>query len=82
MQGTSRVRAAKRLTALEVKGATESGILEDGAGLRLLISDVGNKHWVVRVMIGGQRVRRGLGPFPEISLSGGCGGGDPAAFAA
>lgn len=67
-QRTHRIRGANRLTALEVKKAVEPGILEDGAGLRLHVSAGGRKHWVVRVTIGGKRVSRGLGSFPEVSL--------------
>lgn len=69
MQGTSRSRAANRLTAMGVKKVSEPGILEDGAGLRLLVSDTGHKHWIVRVTIGGRRVSRGLGSFPDVSLA-------------
>ena len=68
MQGTSRIRNANRLTALEVKKAAGPGILEDGAGLRLLVGEGGQKHWVVRVTIFGKRISRGLGSFPEVSL--------------
>ena len=68
MQGTSRTRGANRLTALELKKATRPGILEDGAGLRLIVSESNQKHWVVRVTIAGKRVSRGLGPFPDVSL--------------
>ena len=63
-----RTRSANRLTALEVKKATGPGILEDGAGLRLHINAKGKKNWVVRVTIGGQRVSRGLGSYPAMSL--------------
>ncbi len=68
MQGISRIRAANRLTAMAVKMVSEPGVLEDGAGLRLVVSDSGYKHWLVRVTIDGRRVSRGLGPFPNVSL--------------
>ena len=68
MQATSRVRGADRLTALEVKKATASGILEDGAGLRLLITKTGNKYWIVRLNVQGTRITRSLGSFPDLSL--------------
>jgi integrase len=68
MQGTSRVRGANRLTALQVKNATGPAFLDDGAGLRLVVSESGLKHWAVRVTIAGQRVNRGLGPYPNVSL--------------
>jgi Arm DNA-binding domain len=69
MTGTSRNRAANRLTVLAVKSASEPGVLEDGAGLRLLVNENGQKHWVVRVTVAGQRITRGLGSFPDVSLS-------------
>ena len=68
MQSTSRVRGANRLTALEVKKATASGVLEDGAGLRLLITKTGNKYWIVRLNVQGTRITRSLGSFPDLSL--------------
>lgn len=37
MPGISRIRAANRLTAFEVKKVSEPCVLEDGAGLRLSI---------------------------------------------
>jgi integrase len=69
MKGTNRNRAANRLTVLAVKNASEPGVLEDGAGLRLLVNENGQKHWVVRVTVAGQRITRGLGSFPDVSLS-------------
>ena len=69
MRGTTRIRAANRLTVLEVKKAIGPGILDDGAGLRLLISETGQKHWVVRLTISGRRVSRGIGSFADVSLA-------------
>lgn len=63
-----RVRAANRLSALKVSKLKEPGLYEDGAGLRLVISEKGSKRWVVRVTINGKRVERGLGIWPTISL--------------
>jgi integrase len=63
-----RIRSANRLTALQVSKAAEPGILEDGAGLRLVISEGGGKHWVVRVTVAGKRISRGLGSFPDVPL--------------
>ena len=68
MQGTSRIRSGNRLTALQVLKVTEPGILEDGAGLRLVIGEGGGKHWVVRVTVAGKRISRGLGTFPGVTL--------------
>lgn len=63
-----RVRACNRLSALRVSKAREPGLLEDGAGLRLLITDRGAKRWVLRLTINGRRVNRGLGVYPEVTL--------------
>lgn len=43
--------------------------MEDGEGLRFVIDEVGNRRWVLRVTINGQRVNRGLGSFPAVSLA-------------
>lgn len=64
-----RIRTANRLTTLEIKTATEVGVLDDGGGLRLFINKSGGKHWLMRVMVGKKRVSRGLGTFSEVSLA-------------
>lgn len=63
-----RVRAAHRLSAVKVSKASKPGLYEDGAGLRLVITDKGTKRWVLRLTINGRRVERGLGVYPDVSL--------------
>ena len=60
----------KKLTALRVKALREPGKYEDGGGLRLVVDPSGAKRWVVRVTVGGQRIERGLGAFPLVTLEG------------
>ena len=68
MPSENRVRAANRLSALKVQKAKGPAVLEDGNGLRLMINDQGHKRWACRVTVGGRRVTRGLGPYPDVSL--------------
>jgi hypothetical protein len=63
-----RTRAVHRLSALRVKAIKAPGLYEDGAGLRLVVTDKGTKRWDLRVTIRGRRVERGLGVFPDVSL--------------
>jgi integrase len=63
-----RVRAANRLNALKVQKAKGPAVLDDGNGLRLLISEDGHKRWAVRITIAGRRSTRGLGSYPDVTL--------------
>jgi hypothetical protein len=62
------VRAAHRLSAVRVAKTKQPGLYEDGAGLRLVITDRGTKRWALRLTINGRRVERGLGIYPEVGL--------------
>src|SRR5215510_11112333 len=64
----SRVRAAHRLSAVKVAKTKTPGLYEDGAGLRLVVTDRGTKRWALRLTINGRRVERGLGVYPEVTL--------------
>jgi integrase len=64
----TRNRASNRLSALKVAKTKEPGLYEDGAGLRLVITDKGTKRWALRLTINGRRVERGLGIYPDVSL--------------
>ena len=64
----TRVRAANRLSAVKVSKLKEAGLYEDGAGLRLVITDQGVKRWTLRLTINGKRVERGLGVWPSVTL--------------
>ena len=61
-------RVEKRLSAAQVKSLQTSGKYEDGGGLRLIVGDTRAKRWVLRVSINGQRIERGLGSYPAVSL--------------
>ena len=56
-----RLRTAHRLSALKVTKVSKPGLYEDGAGLRLVITDKAVKRWALRITINGRRVERGLG---------------------
>ena len=64
----ARVRAAHRLSAVKVAKTKTPGLYEDGAGLRLVVTDRGTKRWALRLTINGRRVERGLGVYPEVGL--------------
>lgn len=64
----TRVRARNRLSAIKVSRLKVPGLYEDGAGLRLVVTDKGTKRWTLRITIGGRRVERGLGLWPTVSL--------------
>lgn len=66
--GQQRVRAAHRLSAVKVAKLRQPGLYEDGAGLRLVVTEKGTKRWAVRVTINGRRVERGLGSYPIVGL--------------
>ena len=65
---TTRTRSTSRLSALKVAKLKDPGLYEDGAGLRLVITDKGVKRWALRMTINGRRVERGLGVWPDVSL--------------
>lgn len=65
MAGT---RVEKKLSAVRVKTLKAPGKYEDGGGLRLVITPGGTKCWVVRVSLSGNRIERGLGSYPDVSL--------------
>jgi integrase len=62
------MRATNRLSALRVSKIRDSGLYEDGGGLRLVVTDKGVKRWALRLTIRGRRVERGLGVWPTVSL--------------
>lgn len=41
----------------------------DGDGLALVVSDTGNRKWVLRYQLAGKRRDMGLGRFPDVGLS-------------
>jgi len=68
VQYKKRTRAAHRLSAVKVAKLAKPGLYEDGAGLRLVITDKCTKRWALRVTINGRRVERGLGVYPDVGL--------------
>ncbi len=58
----------KKLSAVRVKTLKAPGKYEDGGGLRLVITPGGTKSWVIRVSVAGNRIERGLGAYPDVSL--------------
>jgi integrase len=62
-------RASNRLSAVEVKNATEKGMHHDGGGLYLQVSASGAKSWIFRFMLDGHAREMGLGPIHTIPLA-------------
>ena len=60
--------AIHKLTPRKVATAGH-GKYEDGGGLRLVVSKLGAKNWVLRYTIGGKRREMGLGSFPDVGLA-------------
>jgi hypothetical protein len=44
---------SNRLTPLQIKNFKGPGVLEDGAGLRLVANAAGSRWWALRIMIAG-----------------------------
>jgi integrase len=62
-------RASNRLSAVEVKNATEKGMYHDGGGLYLQVGASGAKSWIFRFMLDGRAREMGLGPIHTIPLA-------------
>ncbi len=60
--------AIHKLSFRQVETA-EAGKYEDGAGLRLIVSEAGAKKWVLRFTLNGKRREMGLGSYPDIELA-------------
>jgi len=60
---------SNRLTPLQIKAFKGPGVLEDGAGLRLVANAAGSRWWVFRIMIAGVRKDHGLGSPESVSLA-------------
>lgn len=63
-----RVVGINRLSTLQCKTAVGPCVLEDGGGLRLVVSKGGNRSWVLRASVGGKRRDFGLGAFDAVPL--------------
>ncbi|MDA3896314.1 MAG: integrase arm-type DNA-binding domain-containing protein [Desulfobacteraceae bacterium] len=64
-------KAAKELSALEVKRISSPGMFAVGgvSGLYLAVSKSGARSWILRCMIGKKRRELGLGGFPSVPLA-------------
>ncbi|PPD31276.1 MAG: integrase [Hyphomicrobium sp.] len=62
-------RTLNRLTATKVRSPNlKPGEYPDGGGLILIVDPGLTRRWLLRMTINGQRVKRGLGGFPAVSL--------------
>ena len=62
-------RKIHRLKALQVARTNEPGLLADGGGFYLQVSDAGAKSWLFRFMLAGRARAMGLGSLHTISLA-------------
>jgi integrase len=63
-------RGRHRLTDLQVQRLKKAGLHADGGGLNLLVGQGGRaRSWVFRSFADGRERRKGLGSYPQVSLS-------------
>jgi integrase len=62
-------RLIGKMTALDVKRASEPGMHPDGGGLYLQITERGAKSWSFRFMLNGRAREMGLGPLHAVPLA-------------
>ena len=65
--GMERLRSLHRLKDADI-GELPAGEHHDGGGLFLLVESGGARRWYQRLTINEKRVKRGLGPYPLVSL--------------
>lgn len=58
-----------KLSAVEVANTKRAGVLHDGGGLYMRVSETGSKSWVYRFQLDGKRRDMGIGPYPDVSLA-------------
>ena len=58
-----------QLTARQVEKLVEPGTYADGEGLTLRVSASGNRRWVLRLTVDGQRTNVGIGSYPRVGLA-------------
>ena len=61
-------KTVKQLKDLQIRRFTKPGAYPDGEGLYLQVRDSGAKDWFYRYEVAGKGRKRGLGPYPTISL--------------
>jgi integrase len=62
-------RTIGRLTTLKVERTKKPGMLADGGGLNLQITESGAKSWIYRYTLNGRAREMGLGPLSTIGLA-------------
>ncbi|MCY1536533.1 Prophage integrase IntS [compost metagenome] len=69
MESTTPKQPAKKISsAKQLESIKEAGKWDAGSGLRLVVDQKGNKRWVLRYQINGERREMGLGSYPEVGL--------------
>ena len=63
------IKLKAALSARRVQTLNKPGSYADGGGLELIVKDGSRKTWILRVMVDGKRIVRGLGPYPQVSLA-------------
>jgi hypothetical protein len=63
-----RIAPINTLTTLQCQNVKGPAVLNDGRGLRLVVSVTNQRKWVLRVTVAGKQRDLGLGAFREISL--------------
>lgn len=63
-----RIAPINTLTTLQCQNVRGPAVLNDGRGLRLVVSVTNQRKWVLRVTINGRQRDLGLGVFREVSL--------------
>ena len=58
-----------RLSSLSVKALKKPGRYSDGNGLYVVVSNTGNKKWILRTVIHGRRTDIGLGGHSTTTLA-------------
>jgi len=61
-------KTVKQLKDLQIKRLSRPGAYPDGEGLYLQVRNSGAKDWFYRYEVAGKGRKRGLGPYPTISL--------------
>ena len=62
-------RTSKRLTVLKITHARTPGLLADGDGLYLQVSNASSRSWIFRYRRKGKQHDMGLGPLNAVSLA-------------
>lgn len=62
-------RTSKRLTVLKITHARTPGLLADGDGLYLQVSNASSRSWIFRYRRNGKQHDMGLGPLNAVSLA-------------